>query len=437
MSANDDALSVTVSRSQNIADVQSADVAQTAREIGAAAAAVAPEIGQASTSQKNSFLQAFIDNLKSSKDRIMSANAQDMAAAGNLADSLKDRLLLDEKRMASMSEGLATVAGLPDPVGEMSELRTLPSGIQVGKMRMPLGVILAIYESRPNVTADIAALALKSGNAVILRGGSEARHSNVAIGECLTSALAKVGLPEQCAQVTSNTDRALVGELLACDSIDLAIPRGGRGLIERVAETARMPVLKHLDGNCHVYVDAAANLETARKIVINAKTRRYGVCNAAESLLVHQQVAREFLTKIEADFNRHNVQMRGCAQTREVVDCQAASEDDFAAEYLAPIISVKVVADVGAAIAHINKFGSAHTDAIVTDNAEVGQRFLREVDSSSVMLNASTSFADGGEYGLGAEVGISTSKFHARGPVGLDGLTCQKYVVIGSGNVRA
>lgn len=407
------------------------------REIARAARAAAATVAHAASAQKNAVLQNFIAHLRDNAERILAANKRDLDGAGELSDSLKDRLFLDEKRLQGIAEGLAAIVALPDPVGEMGDFVVRPSGISVGKMRTPLGVILAIYESRPNVTADIAALALKSGNAVILRGGGEAKYSNAAIGECLSAALEDAGLPASAAQVVADSSRAVVDELLSCEEIDLAIPRGGRGLIERVAAVARMPVLKHLDGNCHIYVDSAADLEMAEKVIINAKTRRYGVCSAAESLLVHSEVAAVFLPQIAAAFSAFGVEMRGCAETRKIIKCAAADEDDWRAEYLAPIISIKIVPDADAAIAHINEFGSGHTDAIITDGVQIGRRFLREVDSSSVMLNASTAFADGGEYGLGAEVGISTGKLHARGPVGLCGLTSQKYVVLGNGEVRA
>lgn len=408
-----------------------------ARIITRAAKNAAPIIAKASTGEKNAILRQFADNLRARADFVLAENCLDMDAAAGLSEAMSDRLALDKKRLHAMADGAEAVAALPDPVGEIGDFCVRPSGIRVGKMRMPLGVILAIYESRPNVTADIAALALKSGNAVILRGGHEARRSNAAIGECLAAALAQTKMPAA-AQVAADLPRETVDALLSSEEIDLAVPRGGRGLIKRVAEKARMPVLKHLDGNCHVYVDAAADLDMAEKIVINAKTRRFGVCSAAESMLVHQTAAAVFLPRIAAAFRAHGVEMRGCAQTIKLIsDCKPASEDDWGAEYLAPVISIKIVAGADEAIAHIARFGSGHTDAVITDSIEIGRRFLREVDSSSVMLNASTAFADGGEYGLGAEVGISTGKFHARGPVGLAGLTCQKYIVIGDGAVRA
>ena len=407
-------------------------------DIARAARTAAPVMSRLPSAVKNAVLQFFVEELRDQSARIIAENRRDMEAGAGLPESLKDRLLLDEKRLNAMAAGIGEVIALPDPIGEIANAIVRPSGIRVGQMRVPLGVILAIYESRPNVTADIAALALKSGNAVILRGGSEAKYSNTAIGNCLNAALQKAELPPAAAQVVADPSRSLVDELLACgDDIDLAIPRGGRGLIERVAKIARMPVLKHLDGNCHVYVDAAADLTMAEKIVENAKTRRYGVCCAAESLLVHRDIAAVFLPSIASVFAKHGVEIRGCPATRKIIKCKTATADDWRSEYLAPIISVKIVPDADAAIAHINEFGSGHTDAIVSDSVKTGERFLREVDSSSVILNASTAFADGGEYGLGAEVGISTGKLHARGPVGLCGLTCQKYVVIGDGALRA
>ena len=412
--------------------------ARVAADAATAAVVASAVIARATIKQKNVFLRAMATQLQKQEKTVLAANLRDIKDAKGLSDSLTDRLLLTPARMRDMRVGMKTVAELPDPLGETGEFNSRPSGIQVGKMRVPLGVILAIYESRPNVTADIAALAIKAGNAVILRGGGEARHSNAAIGQCLADALATAKLPPTTAQVITDTRRTIVGALLARDEIDLAVPRGGRGLIEHVSQFARMPVLKHLDGNCHVYVDSAADLDMAQTIVINAKTRRYGVCSAAESLLIHRSVAAAFLPPLARAFLARGVEMRGCAKTRALVsECLPANEADFRAEYLAPIISVKIVDSPDEAISHINRYGSAHTDAVVTGNEKTARKFLREVDSSSVMLNASTAFADGGEYGLGAEVGISTGKFHARGPVGLVGLTCEKYVVIGSGSVRA
>ena len=410
-----------------------------ARDLAAAAKQAAPYIARATTAVKNAALHALADGLHANAAAIIAANNKDLAAATTLSPALKDRLALNESRIAAMADSARTVAALSDPVGEINDLRVMPSGIRVGRMRVPLGVILAIYESRPNVTADIAMLALKSGNAAILRGGSEAQHSNAAIGACVCAALRQAKLP-LAAVVVAATSRKMIDDFLACaDSIDLVIPRGGRALIERVSQKAKMPTLKHLDGNCHVYVDAAADLDKSEQVVINAKTRRYGVCSAAESLLVHASVATAFLPRVAASLLARGVKLCGCPQTRRIIggrQCRVASEEDWRTEYLAPMLSIKVVPSLTAAIAHINRYGSAHTDAIMTDSATASARFLTEVDSASVMVNASTAFADGGEYGLGAEVGISTDKLHARGPVGLRGLTGEKYIVLGDGHVR-
>ena len=410
-----------------------------ARDLAAAAKQAAPYIARATTAVKNAALHALADGLHANAAAIIAANNKDLAAATTLSPALKDRLALNESRIAAMADSARTVAALSDPVGEINDLRVMPSGIRVGRMRVPLGVILAIYESRPNVTADIAMLALKSGNAAILRGGSEAQHSNAAIGACVCAALRQAKLP-LAAVVVAATSRKMIDDFLACaDSIDLVIPRGGRALIERVSQKAKMPTLKHLDGNCHVYVDAAADLDKSEQVVINAKTRRYGVCSAAESLLVHASVAASFLPRVAASLLARGVKLCGCPQTRRIIggrQCRVASEEDWRTEYLAPMLSIKVVPSLTAAIAHINRYGSAHTDAIMTDSATASARFLAEVDSASVMVNASTAFADGGEYGLGAEVGISTDKLHARGPVGLRGLTGEKYIVLGDGHVR-
>ena len=410
-----------------------------ARDLAAAAKQAAPYIARATTAVKNAALHALADSLHANVAAIIAANNKDLAAATTLSPALKDRLALNESRIAAMADSARTVAALSDPVGEINDLRVMPSGIRVGRMRVPLGVILAIYESRPNVTADIAMLALKSGNAAILRGGSEAQHSNAAIGACVRAALRQAKLP-LAAVVVAATSRKMIDDFLACDdSIDLVIPRGGRALIERVSQKAKMPTLKHLDGNCHVYVDAAADLDKSEQVVINAKTRRYGVCSAAESLLVHASVATAFLPRVAASLLARGVKLCGCPQTRRIIgrrQCRVASEEDWRTEYLAPMLSIKVVPSLAAAIAHINRYGSAHTDAIMTDSATASARFLAEVDSASVMVNASTAFADGGEYGLGAEVGISTDKLHARGPVGLRGLTGEKYIVLGDGHVR-
>ena len=405
-----------------------------------AAKAAAEVLAAADSGAKNAVLHSFANGLLQKQKDIVAANKKDIAAAKGLAAALKDRLLLDAARLRQMAEGVVAVAALPDPVGEMTDFCVRPSGIQVGKIRAPLGVILAIYESRPNVTADIAALALKSGNAVLLRGGREAARTNAAIAACLAAALAKNKMPAAAAQLIPAANRDWIDDFLRSPHIDLVVPRGGRGLIERVAQNARMPVLKHLDGNCHVYVDEAADIAMARKIIINAKTRRFGVCSAAESVLIHQKISRRIVAPLVADLQARDVEVRGCPKTRRLASgVVAASESDWGMEYLAPIVSMKIVADTDAAIAHINRHGSGHTDAVITDSVEVWGRFLRRVDSSSVMLNASTAFADGGEYGLGAEVGISTDKFHARGPVGLHGLTCQKYAVLGApgGSVRS
>ena len=410
-----------------------------ARDLAAAAKQAAPYIARATTAVKNAALHALADGLHAHAAAIIAANNKDLAAATTLSPALKDRLALNESRIAAMADSARTVAALSDPVGEINDLRVMPSGIRVGRMRVPLGVILAIYESRPNVTADIAMLALKSGNAAILRGGSEAQHSNAAIGACVCAALRQAKLP-LAAVVVAATSRKMIDDFLACaDSIDLVIPRGGRALIECVSQKAKMPTLKHLDGNCHVYVDAAADLDKSEQVVINAKTRRYGVCSAAESLLVHASVAASFLPRVAASLLARGVKLCGCPQTRRIIgrrQCRVASEEDWRTEYLAPMLSIKVVPSLTAAIAHINRYGSAHTDAIMTDSATASARFLAEVDSASVMVNASTAFADGGEYGLGAEVGISTDKLHARGPVGLRGLTGEKYIVLGDGHVR-
>ncbi|MCF8175268.1 MAG: glutamate-5-semialdehyde dehydrogenase, partial [Burkholderiaceae bacterium] len=372
--------------------------------------------------------------------KLLAANAADVAEAraNGLAAALVDRLTLSEKGVEAMAQGLEQVATLPDPIGAISDMQRRPSGIQVGKMRVPLGVVGIIYEARPNVTADAAALCLKSGNAAILRGGKEALRANQAIAACVRAGLAAAGLPENAVQVIETTDRAAVGHLVAMpEYVDVIVPRGGKGLIERVSKEARVPVIKHLDGNCHVYIDAAADAVKALDIVENSKTQRLGTCNTAESLLVARDVAATLLPQLCAMLQDKGVEIRGCEETRKrVPHVLAATDEDYYAEYLAAIISVKVVADIDAAIEHINRYSSAHTDAIVTENYTHAMRFLREVDSASVMVNASTRFADGFEYGLGAEIGISTDKFHARGPVGLEGLTSLKWIVLGDGEVR-
>ena len=408
--------------------------------LGQAAATAAVALARASTAQKNAALAAIAALLESRRAELSAANARDLAENPGLDDALADRLALTEGRIDSMILGVQQVAELPDPIGEVSDLRYRPSGIQVGRMRVPLGVVGIIYESRPNVTADAAALTLKSGNAAILRGGSEAMHSNRAIEACVQAGLAEAGLPATAVQVVPTTDRAAVGALLEMSQyVDVLVPRGGKGLIARVSAEARMPVIKHLDGVCHVYVDAAADLEMAHAIAFNAKTQRYGTCNTMETLLVDVAVAEAFLPRMIASLREQGVEVRGCARTMAHAGerlVTAATEADWEAEYLAPILAVRVVDGFDAALAHIRRYGSGHTDAIVTADYARAMRFLREVDSSSVMINASTRFADGFEYGLGAEIGISTDKFHARGPVGLEGLTSQKFVVLGQGQVR-
>jgi glutamate-5-semialdehyde dehydrogenase len=416
------------------------DLAAYMQEVGRNARLAGREVARAATAVKNAALHALADRIEQDGERLMIANRQDLeqARASGLDDALLDRLTLTEKGVAAMADGVRQVAALPDPVGEITDLKMRPSGIQVGRMRVPLGVVGIIYESRPNVTADAAALCLKSGNAVILRGGSEAWCSNQAIAVCLRAALAEAGLPETAAQVLDTTDRDAVGHLVAMPEwVDVIVPRGGRGLIERVAREARVPVIKHLDGVCHVYIDAAADRDKALRIALNAKTQRYGTCNTMETLLVDAVVATDLLPELGMRFAKAGVSLRGCSQTCALLPgAQPATEADWRTEYLAPILAIRVVDGLDAAIDHINTHGSGHTDAIVTQDYSRAQRFLREVDASSVMVNASTRFADGYEYGLGAEIGISTDKFHARGPVGLEGLTSLKWVVLGDGHVR-
>ncbi len=416
------------------------DIKETMQAIGRRARAASRRLATASTAEKNTALQAIADAIRREKAALLAANAEDVAAAraAGLEPAMLDRLTLTEKGVDNMAEGVEQVAKLPDPIGEMGEFKFRPSGIQVGKMRVPLGVIGIIYEARPNVTADAAALCLKSGNAAILRGGSEAIRCNQAIAALVKEGLEVAGLPGDCVQVIETTDRAAVGELITMrEFVDVIVPRGGKGLIARLLAEARVPMIQHLDGNCHVYLDEDADPSKALKIVENAKTQRYGTCNTAESLLVDRAVAAMLLPPIAHMLTGKGVEIRGCAETCAIVpNAVPASEDDYYAEFLAPIISVKVVADIDEAIAHINQYSSKHTEAIVTDNHPKAMRFLREVDSASVMVNASTRFADGFEYGLGAEIGISTDKIHARGPVGLEGLTSQKWVVLGDGHVR-
>ena len=416
------------------------DIKDYMETVGRAARVASRDMARASTAAKNGALLAIAAGLRQQTEQLLAANAADLATAREegLAAAMIDRLTLTAKGIESMAQGLEQVAALPDPVGEITDLKRRPSGIQVGHMRVPLGVVGIIYEARPNVTADAAALCLKSGNAAILRGGKEALRCNQAIAACVRAGLKAAGLPEAAVQVIETTDREAVSHLVAMPAyVDVIVPRGGKGLIERVSRDARVPVIKHLDGNCHVYVDDAADLGKAMAIVENAKTQRLGTCNTAESLLVARGVAARQLPPIAAMLMAKGVEIRGCPETLALVPAaQAASEEDWYTEYLAAIISVKVVTGIDEAIAHINKYSSAHTEAIVTENYSHAMRFLREVDSSSVMVNASTRFADGFEYGLGAEIGISTDKFHARGPVGLEGLTSLKWIVLGDGEVR-
>jgi glutamate-5-semialdehyde dehydrogenase len=410
-----------------------ARLGQSAREASRVMAA-------ASTEQKNQALLAMADAIAGSKDELMAANAKDMQRGrdNGLDAALLDRLELTDARIETMIEGLRQVAGLQDPVGEITDMAFRPSGIQLGKMRVPLGVIGIIYESRPNVTVEAASLCLKSGNATILRGGSEAIDSNQAVAKCIQSGLADAGLPLNAVQVIETTDRAAVGELITMpEYVDVIVPRGGKGLIERISRDAKVTVIKHLDGICHVYIDDDADATKAVNISLNAKTHRYGTCNTMETLLIAESRAEELLPELINVYQAAGVELRGCEKCCDLSHAfVAATEEDWATEYLAPVLSVKIVAGMDEAIAHINHYGSHHTDAIITENYTKSRRFLIEVDSSSVMINASTRFADGFEYGLGAEIGISTDKIHARGPVGLEGLTSQKYVVMGDGQIR-
>ena len=409
-------------------------------ELGERARAASRLMARADTASKNKALAAMADAIDASRAALAEANVQDMqnGREKGLDDAMLDRLELTPARIDGMIEGLRQVAALPDPIGGIRDMNYRPSGIQVGKMRVPLGVIGIIYESRPNVTCEAASLCLKSGNATILRGGSEAIHSNQAIAACIRQGLEAAGLPQEAVQVVETTDREAVGRLIAMpEYVDVIVPRGGKGLIERISTDARVPVIKHLDGICHVYIDAEADKSKALNIAINAKTHRYGTCNTMETLLVDAAVASEMLPELAEHYNQLGVELRGCEQTRAILPgINAANDADWDTEYLAPVLAVKVVADMAEAIEHINRHGSHHTDAIITENYTKARAFLREVDSSSVMVNASTRFADGFEYGLGAEIGISTDKIHARGPVGLEGLTSEKYVVLGDGQVR-
>ena len=417
-----------------------ADVAAYMQGVGEAARAASRTLARADTSAKDRALAAIAAAIRRDAAQLLAANAEDVAAAkASGADAaFVDRLTLTPKSVEAMAKGVEEIVALPDPVGGITDLRFRPTGIQVGRMRVPLGVVGIIYESRPNVTVDAAALCLKAGNATILRGGSEARQSNAAIAACVQDGLRAAGLPETAVQVVATTDRAAVGHLIADERhVDVIVPRGGKSLIERISREAKVPVIKHLDGVCHVYVDTAADLDKAVAIADNAKTQRYAPCNTMETLLVHAGIVARVLPPLAAIYAAKGVELRGCEHSRAIVPAmRPATEDDWYTEYLAPILAVRVVDSLDAAIEHIAKYGSQHTDAIVTEDYTAARRFLREVDSSSVMVNASTRFADGFEYGLGAEIGISTNKLHARGPVGLEGLTSRKWVVFGSGQIR-
>ncbi|WP_326518616.1 glutamate-5-semialdehyde dehydrogenase [Acinetobacter sp. CAAS 2-6] len=416
-------------------------IEQYMQTVGQQARQASRVLASASTLVKNNALSAIYTALENSETQILAANQVDMTKGrhNNLDSALLDRLELTPARFQGMLQGLKDVISLIDPIGEITDLAYRPSGIQIGKMRVPLGVVGMIYESRPNVTLEAASLALKSGNAIILRGGSEALESNKAIAEAIQHGLKTAGLPEASVQVIATADRAAVGHLITMtEYVDVIVPRGGKGLIERITNEARIPVIKHLDGNCHVFVEAQADLQKALPIALNAKTHRYGVCNAMETLLVDEKIAEIFLPRIAELYAEKQVELRGCLETRRILGSSviAASEEDWYTEYLGPILAVKVVSGIAEAIEHINKYGSHHTDAIITENFSLARQFLAQVDSSSVMVNASTRFADGFEYGLGAEIGISTDKIHARGPVGLEGLTSQKWIVLGDGQIR-
>lgn len=417
------------------------DIQNYMKQLGEQARAASRLMAKADTNTKNQALRNIAALIRHHEKALLAANQQDLdaAKANGMEAAMLDRLALSEKSIATMAEGLEQIASLPDPIGEMSNFKYRPSGIQIGQMRVPLGVIGIIYEARPNVTVDAAGLCIKSGNACILRGGSEAIHCNQALAKLVHQGLQQAGLPQAAVLVVETTDRAAVGELITMKQyVDVIVPRGGKGLIERISNDARIPVIKHLDGNCHVYVDDEADIDKAIRILENAKTQRLGTCNTAESLLVARSIAKTALPKLAEMLISKGVEIRGCEETRALVpQAKAATEEDYYTEYLDAIISSKVVSGLEEAIEHINKYSSQHTEAIVTENYTKARQFLREVDSSSVMVNASTRFADGFEYGFGAEIGISTDKLHARGPVGLDGLTSLKYVVLGDGHVRA
>lgn len=408
-------------------------------QAGAAAREASRVIASAGTEQKNQALIEIGRALDTARSDILEANNVDMEAGREkgLDDALLDRLELDHNRISAMIEGLHQIAGLADPIGEITDMNYRPSGIQVGKMRVPLGVIGIIYESRPNVTIDAAALCLKSGNATILRGGSEVINSNTAIAACIKTGLLAAGLPEAVVVVMDTADRGIVDLMITSpDWVDIIVPRGGKGLIERVSSNATVPVIKHLEGICHVYIDSDADKQKAIDVAFNAKCRRYGICGAMETLLVHQSIASDVLPQLEELYAEQSVELRGCEKVQEIIEVNAATEEDWSTEYLAPILSIKVVSSLEDAVAHINNYGSGHTDSIVTESYTKSRDFMRNVDSSSVMVNASTQFADGFEFGLGAEIGISTNKIHVRGPVGLEGLTSQKWIVLGDGHIR-
>lgn len=415
------------------------DIKAYMQTLGQQARKASRHLVSASTAQKNAALEAIAATLEQKMAWLIAENKKDLeqGEANGLDAAMLDRLSLTEQGVAAMAEGVRQIAALKDPIGQISEMSYMPSGIEVGKMRVPLGVVGIIYESRPNVTIDAAALCLKSGNAALLRGGSEAAHSNRALAACIQQAVTEAGLMAEVVQVVATTDRAAVGEMIAMpDYVDVIIPRGGKGLIERISQGARVPVIKHLDGICHVYIDQDADAEKAVRVAFNAKTHRYGVCNAMETLLIAESRAAEILPGLAEMYQQKGVTLRGCDKARALVDMDTATDEDWATEYLAPVLSIKVVADVVEAMDHIAQYSSGHTESIITENVTTARQFLAQVDSSSVMVNASTRFADGFEYGLGAEIGISTDKFHARGPVGLEGLTSQKYIVYGDGTIR-
>ncbi len=420
--------------------MNSTDIKTYMHEVGQRARAASRLIAKAETATKNQALTTMAEAILRDEEKLLAANALDLehARAKGLEPAMIDRLTLTDKGVAKMAEGLRQIAILPDPIGEITGLSYRPSGIQVGKMRVPLGVIGIIYEARPNVTADAAGLCLKAGNAAILRGGSEAIHANQAIAACVREGLRDAKLPETAVQVIETTDRAAVGELITMKTyVDVIVPRGGKGLIERISNEARVPVIKHLDGVCHVYIDVNADIDKAIRIAENAKCQRYGTCNTMETLLVHEDIAQEILPKLNEVYLKHGVDLRGDTAACAIIQQMTlATEDDWLTEYLAPILSIKIVSNFDQALMHIAKYGSQHTDSIITEDYTRSRRFLREVDASSVMVNTSTRFADGFEYGLGAEIGISTDKIHARGPVGLEGLTSQKYIVLGDGHIR-